>query len=195
MEFSCENRRIEVELFIEKRLAQYMVHHVFDADMEDEIEEVKSKDYPKDVWGFVHDVVLAHHEKYPFMYELHYECRECKEFGDLDDTDLCKDCAKDEEEEEEASNSSSSATATPIEPFKIPSLMKERMDEAIKRATDIPSLLEGVTQAIDVNTVCHKCHKEAVGTEWHDWYGERDRVAYCPPCWNWHKENGGTDHL
>jgi hypothetical protein len=95
LEFSCENKRIEVELYIEKRMAQYMVHYVFNSDMEDGVEEIKCKDYPKDVWGFVHDVVLAHHEKYPFMYDLHYECGRCGGFGDLNDMDLCKDCFKE----------------------------------------------------------------------------------------------------
>jgi hypothetical protein len=85
-----------------------MVYHVFNHEMEDEVEEVKSKNYERDVWGFVHDVVLAYHEKYPLMYDLHYECGKCGEFGDLNDMDLCKDCFK-EEEEEVASNSSSSS--------------------------------------------------------------------------------------
>jgi hypothetical protein len=95
MVFSCENKRIEVELYIEKRMAQYMVHHVFNSEMEDGVEEVKCKDYPKDVWGFVHDVVLAHHEKHPFMYKLHYECQVCGGFDDLNDMDMCKDCFKE----------------------------------------------------------------------------------------------------
>jgi hypothetical protein len=41
---------------------------------------------------------------------------------------------------------------------------------------------------------CERCHKTCVGDEWKSWHGEVQQ-PYCPPCWNWHKENGGTFDL
>ena len=75
LEFLSEDTRIEFELYVEKRMAQYMVWRVFHHKMD---EEVKVEDYDcdgsGDVWGFVSDQVLEYHRKCPRAFKILYEC-------------------------------------------------------------------------------------------------------------------------
>ena len=97
LEFLSEDTRIEFELYVEKRMAQYMVWRVFHHKMD---EEVKVEDYDcdgsGDVWGFVSDQVLEYHRKCPRAFKILYECQACGGSAELNDENLCEDCAKKE---------------------------------------------------------------------------------------------------
>ena len=55
--------------------------------------------------------------------------------------------------------------------------------------------LKPIKDSVAWRSECKRCHKKPVDTEWKNWYGEKDRVAYCPSCWQWGKDNGGTYNL
>jgi len=190
LEFLSEDTRIEVELYIEKRMAQYMVWRVFHHKMD---EEVKVEDYDcdgsGDVWGFVSDQVLEYHRKCPRAFQINYSCEECCEFGELNDENLCEDCAKKEgitvsitfgdgqkslEQAKEAIAkleavlekqvaSNSSASVTPIAPFVTPRQMKEQMHAACEEAKgkeEEESFEDWAKTTIVTGIVCSLCKNE-----------------------------------
>ena len=93
-EFLSENTRLGFELYVEKRMAQYMVWRVFHHKVD---EEVKVEDYDcggeGDVWGFVSDQVIDYHEKYPKDFIMKFKCEDCGEFDELTDG-FCESCSK-----------------------------------------------------------------------------------------------------
>jgi len=93
-EFLSEDTRIAFELYVEKRMAQYMVWRVFHHKVD---EEVKVEDYDcdgeGDVWGFVSDQVLEYHTNGPMEFKILYECEKCGGSEELNDDGLCEDCS------------------------------------------------------------------------------------------------------
>ena len=93
LKFKSESARLDVEVFIEKRMAQYMVWRVFNHKMD---EKVNVEAYDGDVWGFVQDQLLEYQKQNPHLFDLHYPCEKCEEFDNLNDDGLCEKCKEED---------------------------------------------------------------------------------------------------